>query len=145
MLPKILSWFSPSWTQYKTLEYQSSVQHVQWKVSLSVSDRRDQSQWSPMTQQRSFHGVPPYGQTGMSPSGPPNISHMSRIRMSPNRNREYAMSPNNKVSSYPCMLLTSHLIFSGCPWCPHCPILFIDVCLTRQNGQADFEKNFLCY
>ncbi|XP_045197044.2 trithorax group protein osa-like isoform X6 [Mercenaria mercenaria] len=67
-------------------------------------DRRDQSQWSPMPQQRSFHGMPPYGpgQTpGMSPSGPPNMSHISRIRMSPTRNREYVMSPNNKQKMMP--------------------------------------------
>lgn len=62
-------------------------------------DRRESSQWSPMPQQRGYHGIPPYGQgqmSGMSPSGPPNMSHIPRMRMSPNRNREYTMSPSNK-------------------------------------------------
>ncbi|XP_045197043.2 trithorax group protein osa-like isoform X5 [Mercenaria mercenaria] len=87
-----------------TSHYQSTPQYNDYSDSTMTPDRRDQSQWSPMPQQRSFHGMPPYGpgQTpGMSPSGPPNMSHISRIRMSPTRNREYVMSPNNKQKMMP--------------------------------------------
>lgn len=46
--------------------------------------------------------VPPYGpNVGMTPPGPPNMSHLSRNRMSPtpNRMRDFSMSPNKQVCS----------------------------------------------
>jgi len=67
-------------------------------------DRREQGQWSPMMQRQynSNQPVPPYAPTamGMTSPGPPNMSHLSRNRMSPtpNRMRDYAMSPNKQVS-----------------------------------------------
>lgn len=78
-------------------------------------DRREQGQWSPMMQrQYPNQPVPPYGPNmGMTPPGPPNMSHLSRNRMSPtpNRMREYAMSPSKQV----CWNLTLDSPTFHCP------------------------------